>query len=106
MDCIRRLSLEFAISRRILFSSNDGGVFPAFDTTDATAADVLVRDIFGVTGDSAFSLFKLRKKKSTLELITRIIYKNKYRIVYRTWASCLNVVQDRVHVYMGFTILV
>ena len=81
MDCIRRRSLELAISRRILFSSNDGGVFPAFDRTDATAAVVVVvRDMFGVTGDSAFSLFKLNgggkkeeKNNTTLVLIDRII---------------------------------
>ena len=61
MDCIRRRSFELAISRRILFSSSDGGVFPPVDPMEGTtAADADVdRDMFGVTGDSAFSLFKL-----------------------------------------------
>lgn len=68
IDCIRRLSFELAISRRILFSSTGGAILPAADETDAgtvaTAAADVLRDMFGVTGDSAFSLLNLKNNNN------------------------------------------
>ncbi len=66
IDCIRRRSFELAISRRILFSSTEAGV-PTPEVTGgmwATATADESRDMFGVTGDSAVSLFKLSTKRN------------------------------------------